>query len=152
MSPLIRANVKPKPKPKPTRCLPLGCPYIINTMDDQKKKCRICDRTRPVSFFAKQGRYYKPYCRPCYNAYQSTRGKVERSENRAITMEEFKDYWLPLLIDEGAAPWADADYKTQEELTAAPAEEDPDEDLPYEEMIARMIATAPINQATPHDS
>lgn len=101
-------------------------------MKDQKT-CKVCNRTRPLAFFAPQGpRYRKPYCRSCYNAYQSVRGKIDRAENRSITMEEFRTVWLPLLVDAGEAPWLDETIQTDVE------ELHPYEQLTEEEGLARQ--------------
>lgn len=95
-----------------------------------QKTCVICERTRPVHTFPKSGKYPKPYCRPCYNAYQSQRGKIDRAENRKLTIQEFKEVWLPLLVEAGDAPWADWDYKTTDQILNERT--DPSSDVPID--------------------
>lgn len=123
---------------------------------DGTKRCRICDRVRPFSFFAKQSRrYYKSYCKPCHQAFQSWRGKIDRDENRTLTVAEFRDEILPVLIQTGHAKWA-------EDLPSAPAVPapiDPNADICYwddepmtrEAFMERFTATAPMNLPKPSD-
>jgi len=110
-----------------------------------QKTCNICNRSRPHSYFAKTGRYHKPYCKPCYKAYQSQRGKVDRMENRSLTIVEFRDYWLPLMIEAGEAPWADPEYKTTEELVkeTAPTLSEQEKTARHNAIAAELNRTVP---------
>jgi len=105
------------------------------------RTCKLCARTRPEGFFARNGRYRKPYCRSCYNAYQSIRAKVDRSENRSVTMEEFRDYWLPLMVEAGEAPWA-----AVEEVPDVVLEHLTDEEktVRHDAIMAELAATDPL--------
>lgn len=99
------------------------------------KRCRICDRVRPLIFFARQSRrYYKSYCKPCHRVFQSWRGKIDREENRTLTVEEFRTVMLPVLIETGQAKWLDEtivdDLPLQGTSLAVPVS-DPDEVDPY---------------------
>lgn len=93
---------------------------------DGSKRCRICERVRPVSFFAPQGsRYTKPYCKPCYKVYQVWWRRIDREEGRSLTVVEFRDQILPVLVDAGEAPWLD------ETVAEALPEQEP---YPYEQL------------------
>lgn len=104
-----------------------------------QKTCRICDRTRSETLFPKMGRYRRPYCTPCYNAYQKARGRIDRNENRTLTIKEFKDEVLPLMIEAGDAVWADKDYQHLVP-EPEPLALDPNVTLSEEESMARQEA------------
>jgi hypothetical protein len=98
-----------------------------------KKTCRACDRVLPLNVFPKNGRYLKPYCRGCHNAFHALRNRIDRSENRSVTMKEFRDYWLPLMTESGEATWLNETY-------AEEAPQDPYPSMTEEEGNARQAA------------
>lgn len=82
-----------------------------------------------MKYFAKQGhKYHKPYCRLCYNVYQSQRRQFEHDGER-LTMDLFITELFPLLVTAGEAPWA-KEY-TGQEPEPTPAVEEEDEIDPY---------------------
>lgn len=104
-------------------------------MISNEKTCRICNRTRPASFFAPQGRRYtKPYCKPCYKAYQVWWRRIDREEGRSLTVVEFRNQILPVLVESGEAPWHDE--TVEDHAVEAPQ----DRQLTEEEGMARHNA------------
>lgn len=99
-----------------------------------EKRCRICDRVRPLSFFPRNSsRYVKPYCKPCHKAYMHWNRVTDLESSHGLTVAEFRDTVLPMLIKNGQAPWATEDIK-------APAVPVVPETLSEEEGMARQEA------------
>jgi len=66
-------------------------------------------------------------------------------ENRSLTIVEFRDYWLPLMIEAGEAPWADPEYKTTEELVkeTAPTLSEQEKTERHNAIAAELNRTVP---------
>jgi len=66
-------------------------------------------------------------------------------ENRSLTIVEFRDYWLPLMIEAGEAPWADPEYKTTEELVkeTAPTLSEQEKTARHNAIVAELNRTVP---------
>jgi hypothetical protein len=94
------------------------------------KTCKLCDQTFVLICFNKvNSRYYAPYCRNCFNAYQRARN-WPMYQCTGLTMQAFKEDVLPLMKDAGETYWIRPTRdELQEVLDAGPIEELTEEEL-----------------------
>ena len=114
------------------------------------KTCRICLRALPEDSFASQGRRYKkPYCKPCYNAFQAAWRRTDYDERRPLTIAEFREEVLPLMIDAGEAPWVGQAHVELEHdpFYADELVTDEDRQRRHEEIMDELRATDPLRQS-----